>query len=714
MSQNFIYNLQPSNYPMDSADKLRWLNSPEYWQRNFNGYDYVGNNIRGNYPGVVNQPRAIQGYGQTYSAPKPYTTGIGQAPLQGYASATGEVAANPEIAAEIDNLTKNTRSLAEELEKSNIKAGDYIRSKRPFNWTRVSTYPGWAKTFPIVGDAYDIGRGLYRAGHGQFWGGLGQAGLGTAGLATLGIGSIGKSLIKGAIKSQLKGVGKDASIGLSKSLLRNRADRNLLKGYKGAIKAEKLSDFIHNPWLRFGNWVFNNGGGSVDSSQSQTPEDVFRWDKNSYSTKYDNPDYNEVEDFYNEYFGDAPTLDYSEYGLDKSTYPSLLGDLDYSNNINDYGLPNKPNQLMKEDLIDIMKQFGYTDDAIQDALNGNDNGADDIRDAINKYNELARDDQKIKLLDRPIEEDLPEIMVPDESNLLTGAVEQEDVPEEDINAIEYLNALNDIDNIVSTENEEYKPYIEGLANYLKDYDDKYKFYHDMKRYYAAMSGLSGNSGYNYVPNGLDPRSSDLAKLELYSKLADKKIELDNRARQLKGNVDLAKSLGYPLSSAFADKNLLNAYTNAKLADSRIKATQAIAELNRENQLKIAEMNNKRALDVARLNNISAMDRVKLQQNEANYRKSLDIKEKELDRALRQAKIIGDYNEARKLEVMKQAMSNKRTALTALMNYITYGQDANMSVYDIASILGGDITALMNGIKKNKSNTTEGQLSKDFK
>lgn len=622
-------------------------------------------------------------------------------PLQGYISTTQE--ANPEVAEELNKLYDKKESIADKLKAQGVKG------KRPsiFDFSKSSNWDWKAKALPITGDIWDTFRGRYRMTHGQPLGGALQMGLGIAGLGTLGIGSIGKSLAKGAIKSQLRSGGKGA-ISVGKAL-GNRVDRDLLKNYINWSKGSKLANnIIQYPWLR---WPVRLQGGFFgigepeDNKQLNNEQPKSELDNNSFSTLYDNPDYNPYQEMEDKYFGELP-YDLSSFELDTSTYPSLLGD---NNGLNEYGLPDtKQPEITQDNLIDVLRDLGYTDGAIQDALNGNDNGVDEIRDGIIAYNSMVGDDKKIPLKDRPIIEDSENDTVPFEA--LTGNVQEDVEPEEDTNNLEYLNALVDIEDAIANENEEYRPYIENLANYLKDYDDKYKFYHDMKRYYAAMSGLSGNSGYNYVPNGLDPRSSDLAKLELYSKLADKKIELDNRARQLKGNVDLAKSLGYPLSSAFADKNLLNAYTNAKLADSRIKATQAIAELNRQNQLKIAEMNNRRAIDVARLNNISAMDRVKLQQNESNYRKSLDIREKELDRKLKAAQKIGDWSEARKLEIMKQSNSNKRTAVTALSNYVTYGQDPNMSIYDIASILGEDINAIVSGIAKRQGNNS---LAKEF-
>lgn len=622
--------------------------------------------------------------------------------LEGYVSIEGEA---PNIKAEeIEKLTKNTGSLADELEKQGVKAS---KVKPGFSLTRISTWPSWTKYTPLIGDVYDIYRGGQRLFEGNPWG-LAQAGLGTAGLATLGVGSLGKSIVKGAVK-KAPSLFKSVS-----SLTEALAKRNpkLLSNYKllSKLGSNKAIDLTHNPFIRLPFTIAGFGSNKEDNNiqEPEVANDNF-WDEYSYSVPEDNPNYNE----YDRYFGDIPDLSEAfSYDLSEG-YPSYLYNNGNKDSIEDIirNAQQEPElrPVTRDDFVNEMRNAGYTDDAINDALVGNTNGVKEIEDNIKAFNELAGDNEKIML--RPIVEDdeLPD-------DLLTGSVEDsgEDIPS--TNDLEYAQALADIDSIVSNYNREYQPYIEGLSNYLKDYDDKYRFYHDMKRYYAAMSGLANNPYYNTVPTNLDPRDHDATRLDLYKKLADEKIALADKERQLKGNIDLAKSLGYPLNSAFADKGLLTAYMNAKMADSRIKATQAIAELNRENQLKIAEMNNRRALEVAGLNSLSALERVKYQQNEANYRKSLDVQQKELDRRLKAAQKAGDWEEARKLEIYKQANSNKRTALTALTNYVTYGQDpSDVNIYDIVSILGNDIGKVTNKLKKsNKGGLTDGQLAKDFK
>jgi hypothetical protein len=96
------------------------------------------------------------------------------------------------------------------------------------------------------------------------------------------------------------------------------------------------------------------------------------------------------------------------------------------------------------------------------------------------------------------------------------------------------------------------------------------------------------------------------------------LALANKQRELRGNVELAQASGYPARGAFASKDMLQAFSNAKLADSRIKATEAIAQLKADNDIKIADMKAKNAIELAKLNNLSSLQRVQYQQNEDSY------------------------------------------------------------------------------------------------
>ena len=96
---------------------------------------------------------------------------------------------------------------------------------------------GLAKTgleySPYIGDAIDIGEGLYQATHGHPWLGTGQAALGVGGMAANvffpGAGSVGKAAVKGAIKGTAKkAVAKAPSI-LEKFARWNRSGKGMVQ-----------------------------------------------------------------------------------------------------------------------------------------------------------------------------------------------------------------------------------------------------------------------------------------------------------------------------------------------------------------------------------------------------------------------------------------------------------------------------------------------------
>lgn len=644
------------------------------------GYDYVGNPVYGNYPGVANQPGAISGYGSVFKAPS-YNP-IGKAPLQGYVS----------------NVPK-------ELPEETIKALDTIYPKAQPNISLLNKIQsgkigtGW-KLAPITGDAYDTVRGYYRMTHGDPLLGGAQFGLGLLGLGTLGT----SSLVKSGAKAAVKGGAKLAPRVLSFSdiFAKNIAKESpkFASGYRQFKRGvDKANLFAHNNWLRwpvrvddFFSWFNgNNPGDEEKASQPSIPN------ANNEDNGIKEP---------NDFFGGLPELPSDDiYNID---YPSWLPSMPPSQGL-DFSGDETPGYT-KEDFIGALSGLGYTDDAIEDALKGNYNGMPEMKANIEAYNKLVPPEQQIKIIE-PSKEDTEEIQPVqfNEDGALIGSISEDD-NQPNIDDLEYAEALADIDDIVGDTRSEYEPYLKGLASYLKNYDKYWRNYLGLKRYYAGLSNMSGDRVFNEVPNGLDPRDIEATRLDLYKKLADDKLAIENQQRQLRGNIDLAKALGYPARAAFASKDMLNAFSNAKLAESRIKATEAIAQLKADNDAKIAEMNNRRAMEVAKLNGVNALQRVQFQQNEANYRKALDIKQKELDRQLERAIRIGNWSEARKLRMYQEQNANKRSAVTALTNYMTFGDTGNgMSIYDIVSILGGDTTKLMGNLNKkqnNNQNSTE--------
>lgn len=725
MGQNFIYNLQSGDYPMSRADRARLLRSVEYpvqgWDTPYNNRGFqiledgplrtprtnalrvipgegvntlMGNRTWEPFVEAIDRPGSIKGFGSTLKPPS-YNigSGIGQAPLQGYVSNTPEdIAKAKKVAEALDTLTKDTKPLGDTIKQS-IKTG--------------KVNPLWKYT-PIISDVYDVPRGIYRMTHGSPIGGALQTGVGLFGLGTLGVGSLAKSGGKALFKLGAKQLPKAAyslSEALGEGILRNQAlQRNgaLLRGM--GSKLSGMSKYTHNwpVWAGNGVWdffdYFKPKDNEVKMREVKEPGSN-GWTANSFSTMWDKP----LTDY------DLPSLDYLD-NEDLSEYDSWLNNRPPSESL-DFGETNPP-QYTLEDFKGALRELGYTDDAINDAVKGNYNGMPEMKSNIEAYNKVVPEANRIKIIEPEEEQEPLKPIQVNEDGAFDIGIETEDTP--DIDNLEYLEALADIDNIVDSYDKEYKPYLEGLSSYLNNYDKLWRNYLGLKRYYAGLSNMSGDSSFNRVPEGLDPRDIEATRLDLYKKLADDRLALDNKQRELRGNVELAQALGYPARGAFASKDMLQAFSNAKLADSRIKATEAIAQLKADNDMKIAEMNNKRAMEVAKLNGANAMQRVKYQQNEANYRKTLDIRQKELDRKLEVSKQIGNWREARLLKQYSEVNANKRAAVNALSNYMTYGTTGNgMTISDIVRILGEDIYTLVKGINARSGNNSEEAIAAEI-
>ena len=722
MGQNFIYNLQPNDYPMSRADRARLLRSVEYpvqgWDTPYNNSRFqiledgplrtprtnalrvipgegvktlMGNRTWEPFVEAMDRHGSIKGFGSTLKPPS-YNigSGIGQSPLQGYINnAPDDIAKAKKVAEALDTLTKDTKPLGDTIKQA-IKTG--------------KVNPVW-KYSPIISDVYDVPRGIYRMTHGSPIGGALQTGIGLFGLGTLGAGSLAKSGGKALFKLGAKQLPKAAyslSEALGKGILRNQAlQRNgaLLRGI--GSKLSGMSKYTHNwpvqgvksIWDFFDYFKPKDEG--VKISEVEEPSSN-GWTDNSFSTMWDKP----LTDY------DLPSLDYLDGG-DLSEYDSWLNNRPPSEGL-DFGEEISP-QYTLDDFKGALSGLGYTDDAINDAVKGNYNGMPEMKSNIEAYNKVVPEANRIKIIEPEEEQEpLQPIKVNEDGSFDLG-INVEDTP--DVDNLEYLEALADIDNIVDDYDKEYKPYLEGLSSYLNNYDKLWRNYLGLKRYYAGLANMSGDSSFNKVPEGLDPRDIEATRLDLYKKLADDKLALDNKQRELRGNVELAQALGYPARGAFASKDMLQAFSNAKLADSKVKATEAIMKLKAENDMKIADMKAKNAIELAKLNNLSSLQRVQYQQNEANYRKALDIRQKELDRKLKASTQLGNWREARLLKQYSEANSNKRAAVNALSNYMTYGDTGNgMTIGDIVSILGKDISTLVKGINTRGGNNTEAIIS----
>jgi hypothetical protein len=104
---------------------------------------------------------------------------------------------------------------------------------------------------PYIGDAIDIGEGLYQATHGHPWLGTGQAALGVGGMAANlmfpGAGSVGKAAVKGAVKGTAKKAVTKAPSILEKFARWNRSGKGMVQSTALPNVGYWVSDQFNNP-----------------------------------------------------------------------------------------------------------------------------------------------------------------------------------------------------------------------------------------------------------------------------------------------------------------------------------------------------------------------------------------------------------------------------------------------------------------------------------
>jgi hypothetical protein len=104
---------------------------------------------------------------------------------------------------------------------------------------------------PYIGDAIDIGEGLYQATHGHPWLGTGQAALGVGGMAANlmfpGAGSVGKAAVKGAVKGTAKKAVTKAPSILEKFARWNRSGKGIVQSTALPNVGYWVSDQFKNP-----------------------------------------------------------------------------------------------------------------------------------------------------------------------------------------------------------------------------------------------------------------------------------------------------------------------------------------------------------------------------------------------------------------------------------------------------------------------------------
>ena len=146
------------------------------------------------------------------------------------------------------------------------------------------------------------------------------------------------------------------------------------------------------------------------------------------------------------------------------------------------------------------------------------------------------------------------------------------------------NELNTTDNselikqYLDMLNNSYGAYSNSLNDYIKNYNKNLGNYHRARDFYTGLAGWSGNSQWADLGKDYNSLQNEANKINLEKQLQDSNISNAEKIYEVMGNIAMAQDMGLPPQAAFANKNLLTAYSMKErdavkqaIANAQIKA-----------------------------------------------------------------------------------------------------------------------------------------------
>lgn len=153
-----------------------------------------------------------------------------------------------------------------------------------------------------------------------------------------------------------------------------------------------------------------------------------------------------------------------------------------------------------------------------------------------------------------------------------GAITPQDIAnaQAEAEATGNTDAMDAINKYVAQMQEINKPYIEGLQNYLANYNDYLNNYHRARDFYTGLAGWSGNSQWADVGKDYNTLSNEANKLAILKQAQDAQLGNINAINEMMGNIAIAEELGLPPEAAFSNKNLLTAFSMKDRENNRYR------------------------------------------------------------------------------------------------------------------------------------------------
>ena len=129
-----------------------------------------------------------------------------------------------------------------------------------------------------------------------------------------------------------------------------------------------------------------------------------------------------------------------------------------------------------------------------------------------------------------------------------------------------------------------KPYIEGLQNFINNYNDLQRNAYLTDVYLAGMSDYLNSPNVGRLIGRYNPIKDEATKLDLLNKLAQGQMGIDNLENEMMGNIALAQQAGVDPNVAMANPKLFSALASIENAKTSADARKYVADQNRDAKL----------------------------------------------------------------------------------------------------------------------------------
>lgn len=159
-----------------------------------------------------------------------------------------------------------------------------------------------------------------------------------------------------------------------------------------------------------------------------------------------------------------------------------------------------------------------------------------------------------------------------------------------------------------------KPYLEGLENFVNNYNDYNRQAFNMDRYLAGIAGWSGNQNFARMMGRYNPVKDEATRLDLLNKLSEEQSGELGALNKAIGNASILQEAGLPAEAMWADPNVIKNVGSIMNARTSADARRYIGELNYKAKVYDTYLDNKIRQEVANNRIANAIQLANLREN----------------------------------------------------------------------------------------------------